>query len=446
MPFDLKKLARVRAVSGSGSSGGGTGGSGGGGSIPSVSPKAVNFYDYDGTCLYAYTVEEAQALTEMPALPEREGLICQGWNWSLEDVKAHNRAVNVGATYITDDGTTRIYITLHEGRTSPMLGVCPNGTVTVDWGDGTEPDVLTGTSTSTVKWTPNHNYADPGDYVIRLTVDGEMGFSGQSDFNGYLSNLLRCTTTKDGRNFVYARAIDKIEIGEGVKEISANSFSSCKWLRTISIPQNVNIIKGYAFNRCENLKAIILPNNTKLNGSNIFEYCKKLDTVVLSSVTNLNYNYTFQYCESLKNVALPNGTTAVGYYVFAHNYAIRMVDLPHTLKNVGQYAFSYCYGLNKVRLPDGIIFDGSTVFYMAEILTSVEFLGNVNKIVSEVFGSCYACRLYDFTKCTAVPTLSSTSAFSSIPSDCEIRVPAALYDEWIAATNWATYASYIKAV
>ena len=43
------------------------------------------------------------------------------------------------------DGKTRVYIHLEYGRTSPMLGVCPNGTVTVDWGDGTEPDTLTGT-------------------------------------------------------------------------------------------------------------------------------------------------------------------------------------------------------------------------------------------------------------------------------------------------------------
>ena len=47
--------------------------------------------------------------------------------------------------------------------------------------------------------------------------------------------------------------------------------------------------------------------------------------------------------------------------------------------------------------------------------------------------------------CSA-PTLSNTNAFTDIPADCEIRVPAALYDEWIAATNWSTYASKIVAV
>jgi hypothetical protein len=55
-------------------------------------------------------------------------------------------------------------------------------------------------------------------------------------------------------------------------------------------------------------------------------------------------------------------------------------------------------------------------------------------------------KYYDFTSHTTVPTLVNTNVFNGIPSDCEIRVPAALYDEWIAATNWTGYASKIVAV
>jgi hypothetical protein len=48
----------------------------------------------------------------------------------------------------------------------------------------------------------------------------------------------------------------------------------------------------------------------------------------------------------------------------------------------------------------------------------------------------------DFRALDVVPTLSS-NVFSNIASDCKIIVPDALYDEWIAASNWSTYASYI---
>ena len=59
-----------------------------GGSTPSVKRKDVNFYDYDGTLLHSYTLAETQALTELPELPSHDGLICQGWNWNLADIKA----------------------------------------------------------------------------------------------------------------------------------------------------------------------------------------------------------------------------------------------------------------------------------------------------------------------------------------------------------------------
>lgn len=315
-----------------------------------VAEKDVNFYDYDGTLLHAYTVADAQALTELPELPEREGLICQGWNWTLEDIKAHHRAVDVGATYTTDDGTTRLYIHLEEGRTSPMLGVCPNGTVTVDWGDGTEPDTLTGASTSTVQWTPNHEYAAPGDYVIKLTVDGEMGIRGYSGGSYILDGKVG---TKD-ISTVYRSQIKRVEIGSGV-----TSFGD------------------YAFYYCYSLNSIVIPN----------------------SVTNIG-QWSFKNCSALRSVVIPNSVTTIYSESFASCSAMAFVVISNSIKSIPSALFQYSSGV----------------------------------------------RYFDFTNNTAVPTLPNINAFNNIVEDCEIRVPAALYDEWIAATNWATYADKIVAV
>lgn len=60
----------------------------------------------------------------MPANPTHEGLTAQGWNWSLIDAKNYVNKygkLNIGQMYITSDGKTRLYITLSEGRTSPIL-------------------------------------------------------------------------------------------------------------------------------------------------------------------------------------------------------------------------------------------------------------------------------------------------------------------------------------
>ena len=51
----------------------------------------VRFFDYDGTLLYSYSLEELQGMAALSELPAHEGLVCQGWNWSLEGLKAVNR-------------------------------------------------------------------------------------------------------------------------------------------------------------------------------------------------------------------------------------------------------------------------------------------------------------------------------------------------------------------
>lgn len=140
--------------------------------IPSggaVQESDINFYDYDGTLLHAWTLAELAGKTALPELPTREGLTCQGWNWTLAELKEENGPLDVGANYITDDGKTRIYIHLEEGRTSPMLGIGTNGTILVDWGDGSTPDALTGENAGLTTWSPTHNYPAAGDYVIQLT-------------------------------------------------------------------------------------------------------------------------------------------------------------------------------------------------------------------------------------------------------------------------------------
>lgn len=372
----------------------------GGGSVnPTATAKAVNFRDYDGTILYSYTVEEAAALTELPPLPEHSGLICQGWNWTLDGIKAMGRAVEVGAMYITDDGKTRIYIHLEDGRTSPMLGCCPNGTVTVDWGDGTEPDTLTGTSTSTVQWTPTHEYGAAGDYVIKLTVDGSVEFAGNWTTNAD-SYLLRFSDGADTRNKVYQNAIQKVEIGDGVTSIGSYAFYSCYSLTSATIPVGVTSIGSYAFQYCYSLSAITIPDGVTALGNNEFQDCYSLFAITIPDSVTTMYSNVFRNCKSLLSPMIPDGVTTIGNGILRD-----------------------CCSLSTITIPDGVTSISNSAFY-----------------------NCYGVRYYDFTHHTTVPTLSNTDAFNGIAADCEIRVPAALADEWKAATNWATYADYIVGV
>ena len=368
----------------------------GGGTTPG-SPGDITFYDYDGTIVTSWTLEELATKTALPDYPSHEGLTCQGWNWSLADLKTTNRKMNVGAMYITDDGKTRIYIRLEEGRTSPMLGVCPNGTVTVDWGDETTPDTLTGTSTTAVKWTPNHAYAAPGEYVIKLTVDGTMGFYGDLGSGGA---ILRHSSGNDNRNSVYRNSVQKIEIGNGVTNIRQNAFNTCYSLVSITIPNSITSIGESIFNTCSSLSSITIPN----------------------SVTSIG-NSAFYNCSSLSSITIPNSVTSIGTATFNGCYSLSPITIPDSVTSILQQAFSRCYSLSSITIPDSVASIASSTFY-----------------------NCYSVAFYDFSNHTSVPTLAGTNAFSNIPADCQIRVPASLVDAWKAATNWSTYADHIVGV
>lgn len=416
---------------------------GGGGSSSAVSPKEVNFYDYDGKLRYAYTVAEAQKLSALPAGPQHPGLVFQGWNWSLEDVKGLTRAMNIGAMYSTDDGTTRLYITLTEGRTSPMLGVGVNGTVTVDWGDGTEPDVLTGTSTSTTKWTPNHAYAASGDYVIRLTVDGEIQLYGNNTLynNSY---LLHHATGTDNRNRAYQNALKRVEIGDHVL-IGNYAFYYCTSVETVSIPNGVTTIGTGAFNCCASLVCIVIPDGVTSIANYLAATCKGMDVVSIpNGVTNVG-NYAFSNCYDIKSITLPDNVTQLGNNAFTFCSNVREMFIPAMVTSIGSQAFSNCERLTSLKVPEHTTTISSSAFASCYALACVIMSKNVVAINSQVFNACVSLGICDFTSCITVPELKYTNAFGSTPADCEFRVPAALYDEWIAAANWATYASQIKA-
>lgn len=372
-----------------------------GDSATSVESKYINFYDYDGTILYSWTSAELKVKTSLPDLPSHDGLICEGWNWTLAALQENNIPMNVGAMYVTDDNTTRVYIHLEEGRTSPMLGCCPNGTATIDWGDGTTTDTLTGTSTSSVKWTPTHNYTTPGDYIIKISYTNKLGLSGSgsSNQNAY---LLRYATGADTRNYVYQNSVKKIELGPNV-DLRGGCCTYMRSLESITIPSTTTTeIGDTGFSRCSALKHINIP----------------------SSITRLKIR-NFEQCTIMHSISLPQSLTE--------------------FQNSGM--FQNCFTLNSVTIPPSLTTAVTTsIFYAAQSLSYFRVPLAFSTIQTNAFYGCYALKVLDFTDFTSVPTLADATAFTNFPADCEIRVPGLLLTTWKAATNWSTYADQIVGV
>ena len=358
----------------------------------------VKFIDYDGTILHSYSVSDFMALSTMPSNPSHSGLTSQGWNWSLADAKAYltdcpKAELTIGQIYITDDGKTRLYVHFEEGRLHPYLGICPNGTVVVDWGDNSATSTLTGTSLATVQHA-DHEYASAGDYIITLTVSsGSFAFYGVNS----TSHILKKDTSTTGNiHRVYTNCLQKVEIGTSVS-IGDYAFNYCYSLASITIPDTVTSIGINAFYNCFSLVSITIPGTVTSIGNNAFNGCRSLASIIISgTVTSIEESALYN-CFSLDSVTILNGVTSIGNGAFYSCHSLASITIPDTVTNIKANAFYNCYG-------------------MAE---------------------------YHFLS-TTPPTLANTNVFYNIQSDCVIYVPQESLGAYQTASNWRTYASYMQ--
>ena len=392
--------------------------SGGGGTTP-VSPKAVNFIDYDGTVLYSYSESDALALTDLPANPSHSGLTAQGWNWTLAQIKSQLAAmpgtpVWVGQMYITDDGKTRIYCHFETGRLAPYLGLGVNGTVEVDWGDGSSTDTLTGTSLTTAT-TVLHTYSETGDYTITLTVEsGSFAFFGATNAAHILK---KSTATTANINRVYANAVQRVELGANAN-IDRRAFWSCYSLTSITIPDGVTSIGTNAFQYCNSLASITIPDGVTSIGSD-----------------------AFNGCYSLASITIPDGVTSIGSDAFNGCYSLTSITIPDSVTNIDRRAFYICYSLASITIPDGVTSIGSNAFNGCYSLASITIPDGVTSIDANAFGNCYGLGEMHFLP-TAPPAVANSNAFSNVQTDCKIYVPAGSLAAYTSATNYPSSSTY----
>ena len=247
---------------------------------------------------------------------------------------------------------------------------------------------------------------------VTLYMDGTKNWGdGTSDTNtthtytAYGDYTIKCDGTKKTSSY-----------GSGL----FGSSTTINYYCTAARFATVTSISSFLLQLCRSLTNVIIPNGVTKIGSNAFNDC----------------------C-SLTNVIIPNEVTSMGSNVFSSCYSLTNVIIPNGVTKIGSNAFSGCYSLTNVIIPNGVTSIGSEAFDGGYSLTNVIIPYSVMSINDYSFGNCYALTKYVFSKHSSVPTLSDTNAFFKIKGICKIIVPDSLYDEWIAATNWSTYADYI---
>lgn len=399
----------------------------------------INFWDYNGTLLYSWTLAELATKTELPPLPSHDGLICQGWNWTLEEIKATGYGADVGAIYITDDGKSRLYITLTElddMTITVYFHQSAAGLVSVDFGDGSEAQTVATSGNVSI----SHTYSQTGNFIITM---GRTADSGTYSPSGTSTNTIFApySTTNYRARVILTCA----HLGSGVTTLRQNLFGGYRNLRAITIPEGVTGGSEQIFIDCSSLRCVALPRTMKTIPGYFVSGCHVENFSVGGAATALAYG-SFSSVAIMKRLLLPSSVASISTTMITSNVCMGKFRFPRLIKNVPANSFVSCVNLRDVVIPQGCQSIGSRAFDTAKSLPRLIFPSTLSSIGAQAFNNCTSMRFYDFTACTAVPTLANANAFTNIPADCEIRVPAAIVDTWKAATNWSTYADHIVGV
>lgn len=272
-------------------------------------PDAVRFIDYDGKVLYTYTKEEADNLTELPPLPYHEGLVCQGWNYDLNDIKEQDYCCEIGAVYITDNGETRAYVSIDdENDNICYLGLNITGTAIVDWGDGYIEEVSGRISL-------NHTYSI-GHYIIRIQPVNESTITNNKSFFGNAS----WTSTK------YDNKFRRIYIGDKVTKIDNLGYFAN--LEELTIPNNVTFndtivassaLKGFVFH-----KGITIVEAVRYNSAGIYykgPFAVSMPNTVTAAYGNYSHRNVNRIIYPKSVVNFYNMDVNVAYYATNGHYS-----------------------------------------------------------------------------------------------------------------------------
>ena len=402
--------------------------------LPAICKKDVNFYDYDGTLVASYSMDEISSLSELPTPSSHIGLTFQGWNYSLSEIKSTERPLDVGAAYNTIDGKTRLYINIPRNGEKTYIRINQNiaNGVTVDWGDGVRETISESGNIEFV-----HTYDQSGDFTILLEANQEcelgLGWSSNSScIMGELSNQTRFRSNM----------LKKIEIGNNVTSIASCAFYYCYSLTTISIPKGVTSIASRAFCYCYSLRSICIPKGVTSIASRAFCYCYSLTTISIPKGVTSIASYAFGYCYSLRSICIPDDIVAISEYLFTNCYTLDNISLPTVISIIDDRAFYNCYSLSDISLPSDVITIGTYAFNTCYSLNRIYMSDSVATIGSYAFNYCYGLKEILFFGLTP-PTITTTT-FNGLPEDCIIYVPRGAASTYKAATNWTSVADRIQ--
>lgn len=397
----------------------------------------VNFYDYDGTILYSYTWDEFVEKNEMPPLPthrEKEGLVCQEWNYTLEEVLEQGGRCDVGAIYDTVDGYNHIFVNILKGDITVTFYIYTSIDTVINWGDGNIENI---NNIERVFTTISHKYDAKGYYDIKIETSS-LAFYKNIDNPSIEPHSVveliyesKNISTEQGA-FCSMKNMKAISISNKIKTFGVHMFSENTSIKHINIPKSINAI-GYIQLRKSCIKTISLHNNCNL------------DNICLIGNNELKYFHIPNNC-TFNETSIDSLLSLLKISVGVNNQSVQCIDdnlikdnilvlglngnIPDYIEEIRSSAFNKCTTLMNIKLPKYLKTLNTNSFADCTNITNGVFIPNtINTIPQSCFSRCNKIPYYDFREHESIPTLASTNAFLGISTTCKIIVPDNLYDE-----------------
>lgn len=386
---------------------------------PAPVDAGVNFIDFEGTLLYTWPTEDVAGKTELPTIPQNRlndtfdglpaGLRALEWNWDLSHIKdfmADNPLFTlvVGLCYEPVDQKNHFYLEVDD-NTSFYLGVGVNGSVTVDWGDGSPLETVSGTSYSTNVYTP-HTYESGGAYCI--TIDGIVEIRGSASHHSYL----------------FAKS--------NGDPISGNLTSYIRY--ALKCAQCFNLrFAGGAFHGCNGLQKIsISPTCESTNAPLIFRQSGYLPCSIVIPIGFKLNNQWNEYAYFIGFLSTPQDINQPWRGFEGNNY---LRAIPHNVKQ----AFNNASMVKRIISQK----DWDTFYRRSGNLaaTFAYVAENITSIVAYALYSCYGLKEVQFAP-LAPPAVANVNAWTDIPTDCIMTVPFPSLAAYLTATNYPAPATY----
>lgn len=241
----------------------------------------------------------------------------------------------------------------------------------------------------------------------------------------------KCTNLTIGKTvFKMLERVKVVEIPDGIETIASSAFCwgvENDWVEEIILPESVRTIEASAFS-CKALKKVNIPNGVKELKSSLFYSCSSLEELYIpASVEKINVSaFPHKYKEDClfrsikvdpqnkcfasmdgmlfskdmtelifvpyqlqKNIlAIPDGVSHIHEELAQHNKTLTEIVFPDSLRYIGASAFAGCESLTTVVIPDAVNSIGANAFSGCANLCKIAFPKKLESISEYMCASC----------------------------------------------------------